>query len=137
MNVTFDVSLWTLLFNFVTLCLALYGVVYARARASTEEINGIRYNFTHALEDHKEKTGATFTRMGERLYGLETEARKAITHDDLSKLYDKINQVERSMSNMNGDVRQCIGKLDSKLDAATNGMYMLQQFLMDQKNVRT
>ena len=59
---------------------------------------------------------------GERIARLEVKADKAPTHDDIGKVYDKINQVS-----------DCVSRLEGKFEGATNTLQLIHETLMERR----
>ncbi|SMF94320.1 hypothetical protein SAMN02949497_1630 [Methylomagnum ishizawai] len=102
MNVSFDFNVWSAIALVLNFGLAIYGISSARGRATA-----------NALDTHKEKTGMTFQRLGERVQALETEVKNSITHDDLSAVHRRVDTVLEEIRKTN----QSMGRIEGYLEA--------------------
>lgn len=131
---TFEINFWSLLFGLATLGLSVYTVLYARSKANADEINDVRTDLSARFDTHREKCGVTFSRLGERIQSLETDARKAITHDDLSKLYEKNRELERIMQMGNTQLQQAISELKGEFKQTSSTLGLIHQWLLENRH---
>ena len=119
MSISFDFNFWTMAIFALNFSLAIYGITAARGRASAEALERIKSEFTHALDAHKEKTGMTFNRLGERLQAVETGLKNSISHEDISAVHRRVDEMHRMLSDIKSDLGKLAGflegmKLESK-----------------------
>lgn len=112
MSVSFDFNFWNALFLTLNFGLAIYGITSARSRASAQELDHIKADSAKALESHKEKVGQTFVRMGERLQAVETDLKNSITHEDLSAVHKRVDEVLKTLGNVGATVSRVEGLLE-------------------------
>jgi len=70
-----------------------------------------------------------FDGISERIVRIETIAQKTPTHDDLAKLYERINQVKDQI----GDVAECVANIEGQMNSNNRTMALIHQTLMERK----
>jgi tetrahydromethanopterin S-methyltransferase subunit G len=135
---TWDINGWSL----IGVLIALWGVINASQKASADQIKAIEKESDQKIEsskaylvgkldEHREKTGLSFSKQGERIQALEA---KGISHDDLNRLHEKIREVETKISTVNSGLVQSIGEMKGELKAITSSLDRLQDYLIQQGN---
>lgn len=77
----------------ITGAIGVYVYLTAKNRVTNERIGKLEKDLDGKLDDH-----------GERIAHLEAHAEQAVTHDDLGKVYEKINAVDVKVSAQGGKI---------------------------------
>lgn len=141
MNISFDFNIWSLLGFSLNFFLALYCIVAARSRATADTVEQNRRELSKAIEvsrekteieisrvtqriqvveteaknslsNYKEKVGLEFNGIGQRLQAVETEVKNAITHDDLSAVHKRVDEVHKLLASVGSTVSRVEGMLE-------------------------
>lgn len=114
MTVTFDFNFWTLLIFLLNFGLAWFSILSARSRASTDKLEQYHGEARAQLELFKEKTGLSFNRIGERLQAVETNQQNGITHEDLSAVHKRVDEMHKMMTEVVRGISRVEGLLDRR-----------------------
>lgn len=74
--------------------IGIYVYLATKNRVTNERINALQSDLDNKIDGH-----------GERIAHLEAQAEGAPTHDDLSRLHEKINKVAEGVSNLGGQFK--------------------------------
>jgi hypothetical protein len=87
---------WRLYFEIaqfiLTGAVGVYVYLTNRDKVTNDRIGKLQEDLDEKLENH-----------GERIARLETKSEKALTHNDLSELYKKVNDINGSVSTLTGE----------------------------------
>jgi hypothetical protein len=111
-NITFDVNLW----NLGMFILSLIALVSARSKATSENVAQVRKDLEARMEDHREKVGRTFNRMGERLSAVEQWQLNAITDQDIAAVHKRIDAMHTDLMKELGTISKNVAKMEGFLE---------------------
>jgi len=100
------------------IALGIYQHITSKSKANASAINKVR----HDLEDSQGKLEERISRAERRQDVFESRMESAPTHADLSKVYDRLNDVAEDLSGVSGQMR-----------ALSHQLSMVNQYLLNQK----
>ncbi|MDF0377682.1 hypothetical protein [Methylophilus sp. YYY-1] len=95
----------------VTGAIGVYVYMSKKDIVTNERIGKLENDIDQKIDQH-----------GERIARLEAKAEKAPTHEDIGKVYDKINQVS-----------DCVSRLEGEFAGATRTLQLIHETLMERK----
>lgn len=152
MTLTFDVNFWSL----VGVLLALYSVIYARARASADELEKIKAGLhtekaRQDVQEEKNRQALTEQRLNEiitprlsrlesdlngyggRLDRMDERMKQTLTlqqlNHELKGIYDLIRDLDKGL----GVVETSIGKLEGGFGKTAATVELIHSWLIEQK----
>lgn len=85
---------WKIGSSIIAIIIAIYGWWTARGKATAEQIEEAKTHHNEVINNHEK-----------RLISMESSIKNAPTHDDLSKIYDKLNHTQSSLDVMSGEFK--------------------------------
>lgn len=98
--------------------LAVYTHITSKSKANATTINTVRQDMENSYDHVEERV----SRAERRLDVFESRMENAPTHADLSKVYDRLNDVAEDLSGVSGQMR-----------ALSHQLSMVNQYLLNQK----
>lgn len=85
----------------ITGAIGVYVYMSNKDKVTNDRIGKLQDDIDNKIDNH-----------GERIAGLEARSKEAPTHNDLSKLYEKVNHVSGCLSELQGEFKGACRTLD-------------------------
>ncbi len=129
-TINFDFNFWTLSLLLLNFALALFVALSNRHKAAAEELQAVKsslQNDIKSVQSDVKGIDRQVAEQGQRLATIESDVENGITKDDLSAVYNRINDTNKSIA----DQRESIGEMGGQLKEISKSMERLDQHLIE------